>query len=474
MTVTSEDPAAGGSIRSPSRAGTSAARRSPDRPTPSAGLQRLPSASAAALQASAAAPPRASDNPASAGPSQARAGHRDGLDLRWLLDQLIVRTVGIDMAVLLSADGLLLSRSSGMGLEPAEHLAATASALTGLARSAGRRSSTAAWCTRPPSRWTAATCSSPPRDRAPPSAADRPRPGSRHDRLRDAAPRASCWRPPRGGAAIARSLESDGRAMFENEFTGRDVDEPWFDDDAGPLVRAFAVTSGRTRPSRFLDMVTLVMTVAPTVAAPSPEHRAILRLCAAPRSVAEVASTLASPSSPPRSSSATWSSSAEWSSRPRSRVTTPASTTSWRGGEGGGERGGRGESRVRREEEKTRGRDPLPVRHAGPGAVLVHLGRARHRGAGRGRPRRHPQARPLLRVDRLLRAPRHPVRRRRQLLRRRAGLRRRRHPPGAVRPRGHPGAALRRPRARVLQGGAARAARARPRPDAGRGHAPET
>jgi hypothetical protein len=85
--------------------------------------------------------------------------------------------------------------------------------------------------------------------------------------------------------------------MFENEFT-RDypgdlpADEPWFDDDAGPLVRAFAVTSGRTRPSRFLDMVTLVMTVAPTVAAPSPEHRAILRLCAAPRSVAEVASTL--------------------------------------------------------------------------------------------------------------------------------------------------------------------------------------
>jgi hypothetical protein len=68
--------------------------------------------------------------------------------------------------------------------------------------------------------------------------------------------------------------------------------EPWFDDEAGPLVRAFAVTSGRTRPSRYLDMVTLVMTVIPTVVTPSPEHQAILRLCAAPRSVAEVASTL--------------------------------------------------------------------------------------------------------------------------------------------------------------------------------------
>jgi predicted regulator of Ras-like GTPase activity (Roadblock/LC7/MglB family) len=69
----------------------------------------------------------------------ARADHRDGLDLRWLLDQLIERVVGIDAAVLLSADGLLLSRSSRLGLEPAEHLAATASALTGLARSAGRQ-----------------------------------------------------------------------------------------------------------------------------------------------------------------------------------------------------------------------------------------------------------------------------------------------------------------------------------------------
>jgi hypothetical protein len=65
-----------------------------------------------------------------------------------------------------------------------------------------------------------------------------------------------------------------------------------FDDDAGPLVRAFAVTSGRTRPSRYLDMVTLVMTVSLKVAPPSPEHRAILRMCAAPRSVAEIASTL--------------------------------------------------------------------------------------------------------------------------------------------------------------------------------------
>jgi hypothetical protein len=73
---------------------------------------------------------------------------------------------------------------------------------------------------------------------------------------------------------------------------GDNVGAPWFDDDAGPLVRAYAVTRGRTRPSRYLDMVTLVMTVRPTVPAPGPEHRAILRLCVTPRPVVEVASTL--------------------------------------------------------------------------------------------------------------------------------------------------------------------------------------
>lgn len=72
--------------------------------------------------------------------------------------------------------------------------------------------------------------------------------------------------------------------------TGQEA--PWFDDDAGPLVRPFAVTRGRTRPSQFLDMVSLVVTVAVDADAPGPEHRHILRLCARPRSVAEVAAAL--------------------------------------------------------------------------------------------------------------------------------------------------------------------------------------
>lgn len=66
-------------------------------------------------------------------------GNRGGSDLRWLLDKLAGDVVGIDMAVLLSADGLLLTGTEGMPTETAEHLAATGSALIGLARSTGRQ-----------------------------------------------------------------------------------------------------------------------------------------------------------------------------------------------------------------------------------------------------------------------------------------------------------------------------------------------
>jgi len=64
---------------------------------------------------------------------------RDVADLRWLLEQFAERVVGVDAAVLLSADGLLLARMSSMPVAEAELLSATASALTGLARSAGRQ-----------------------------------------------------------------------------------------------------------------------------------------------------------------------------------------------------------------------------------------------------------------------------------------------------------------------------------------------
>jgi hypothetical protein len=70
----------------------------------------------------------------------------------------------------------------------------------------------------------------------------------------------------------------------------------WLDADAGPVVRPYAVTGGRTVPAsdRF-DLVALVGAAVPVddVTEPlSPEHTAILRLCEWPKSVAEVSALL--------------------------------------------------------------------------------------------------------------------------------------------------------------------------------------
>lgn len=68
----------------------------------------------------------------------------------------------------------------------------------------------------------------------------------------------------------------------------------WFDDEAGPLVRLFAMTAGRARPtSESFDLIAVVHAAEADEDAPppqSPEHTTILSLCrAAPRSVADVA-----------------------------------------------------------------------------------------------------------------------------------------------------------------------------------------
>ncbi len=59
--------------------------------------------------------------------------------LRWLLDDLVERAVGAEQAVLVSRDGLLIARSRTLDEESGEHLAAIASALQSLARSATRQ-----------------------------------------------------------------------------------------------------------------------------------------------------------------------------------------------------------------------------------------------------------------------------------------------------------------------------------------------
>jgi hypothetical protein len=74
------------------------------------------------------------------------------------------------------------------------------------------------------------------------------------------------------------------------------ADEKWIDDEAGHIVRPYVMTRGRTQPSRGrIDLITLVVTTNPAVSAEpglGPEHHNIVRLCARPLSVAEIAAHL--------------------------------------------------------------------------------------------------------------------------------------------------------------------------------------
>jgi uncharacterized protein len=61
------------------------------------------------------------------------------VDVSWLVNDLVDRVAHVHQAVVLSHDGILIAKSSGLDREEAEHLSAVASGLHGLARSAGRR-----------------------------------------------------------------------------------------------------------------------------------------------------------------------------------------------------------------------------------------------------------------------------------------------------------------------------------------------
>jgi hypothetical protein len=75
-----------------------------------------------------------------------------------------------------------------------------------------------------------------------------------------------------------------------------DSDIVWLDDEAGPVVRPYAMTRGRTRPANGdFDLITLVIATRPVamVREPlDPEQAAIMRLCQRPQSVAEVSAHL--------------------------------------------------------------------------------------------------------------------------------------------------------------------------------------
>ncbi|HEY2762478.1 MAG TPA: DUF742 domain-containing protein [Pseudonocardiaceae bacterium] len=68
----------------------------------------------------------------------------------------------------------------------------------------------------------------------------------------------------------------------------------WFDEDAGPLVRPYAVARGRTRPTRHdLEMITLVVAVAADRRIyVDPEYFRIMEICQRPLSIAEVSAML--------------------------------------------------------------------------------------------------------------------------------------------------------------------------------------
>jgi hypothetical protein len=70
----------------------------------------------------------------------------------------------------------------------------------------------------------------------------------------------------------------------------------WYDDEAGPLVRLYALTRGRARPRHeFFDLVTLITARADRAdvrhdPALGPEHAAVMELCLSEaRSVVDLA-----------------------------------------------------------------------------------------------------------------------------------------------------------------------------------------
>src|SRR2546430_8742095 len=71
---------------------------------------------------------------------------------------------------------------------------------------------------------------------------------------------------------------------------GHATDDVWFDEAAGPVVRPYAMTSGRTQPSNDgFDLIALIVaarSIAHSDVGLTPEHITIVRLCRLPISVA--------------------------------------------------------------------------------------------------------------------------------------------------------------------------------------------
>jgi Protein of unknown function (DUF742) len=73
--------------------------------------------------------------------------------------------------------------------------------------------------------------------------------------------------------------------------------ERWFDQEAGPVVRPYAVTKGRTLPNSgvsfgLIDVVVAISERSSEHFRPGPEHRRILSLCRRPTPVVDLTSEI--------------------------------------------------------------------------------------------------------------------------------------------------------------------------------------
>jgi len=72
-------------------------------------------------------------------------------------------------------------------------------------------------------------------------------------------------------------------------------DDQRFDRNSGPVVRPYALTGGRTRPTgEAIDLLALVSSTGSPAdeLVPEPEYRAVMRFCRPPKPVADLASDL--------------------------------------------------------------------------------------------------------------------------------------------------------------------------------------
>ena len=84
--------------------------------------------------------------------------------------------------------------------------------------------------------------------------------------------------------------------MMPRDGNGRDgLGEQWFDSEAGPVVRPYAVTKGRTQATTTFGLIDVVAATGawpPEHFRPGPEHRRILALSRRPVPVVDLTSEI--------------------------------------------------------------------------------------------------------------------------------------------------------------------------------------